>query len=120
MKKVVYLFGLVMAIVLAGVNVFFVVQDGRNDSFAVEEAQASSARQGVQDCDIYTYERNATERWYESIWAEGKVEINGEVRYMSNIGISVEGKVKVRVPVCETKDLNCCRKDHQNQSVKIL
>ena len=120
MKKAMYLLGVMMAIVLASVNVFFVVQDGKSDSQVIKDTQASNTRQDVKDCDIYKYERNATERWYESVWVDGKVEINGEIRYINNIGVSVEGKIKVRVPICETKDLNCCLKEFQNQSVQIL
>ena len=41
MKNVMYSIGLMAAVVLAGVNVFFVVQDGRKDLLNVEKTQAS-------------------------------------------------------------------------------
>lgn len=117
MKKVVYLFGLVMAIALAGVNVFFVVQDGKKDLLSVVETKATVTTNGVENCDIYLYQRHASEAYSPMTTFKGQIVINGEVRYSANIGGSVEGEVTVRVPVCDSAPENCCKKSHLTSAV---
>lgn len=117
MKKVMYLLGVMMAVVLAGVNVFFVVQDGRKEFLNVEQTHASMSGNGVEDCDIYLYQRHASEAYSPMTTFKGQIVINGEVRYSANIGGSVEGEVTVRVPVCDNAPENCCKKSHLTSAV---
>lgn len=117
MKKMMYLLGVMMAVVLAGVNVFFVVQDSRKDLLNVEKTLASMSGNGVEDCDIYLYQRHASEAYSPMTTFKGQIVINGEVRYSANIGGSVEGEVTVRVPVCSSAPENCCKKSHLTSAV---
>ena len=117
MKNVMYSIGLMAAVVLAGVNVFFVVQDGRKDLLNVEKTQASMSGDDVANCDIYKYRRYAVEDYDYVTTVKGQITINGEVKFSVNLGGSVEGEVTVRVPVCNPDQYNCCEKAHMQSDV---
>lgn len=119
MKKIMYLLGVMAAVVLAGVNVFFVVQDGRKDLLSVVETKATTPTNGVENCDIYKYQKYATEAWNQVKVVDGEIKINGEVKYVGNVGGSVESNVYIRVPVCNSDVYNCCLKSHLDKDYKF-
>lgn len=114
-----YLLGVMMAIVLAGVNVFFVVQDGKKDFLSAVETKATVPTNGVENCDIYKYQKNATEAWEQVKVIDGKIEVNGESKYIGNIGGSAEVNVYVRVPICDKSQDNCCLKSHLDKNYRF-
>lgn len=114
MKKMMYLLGVMMAVVLAGVNVFFVVQDG-ND-LEVKDTHANISSRGVEECDPLKYVRNATESWEIAEIIDGYVTINGERRYVGHIEGAYENKY-VRVPVCALSSYRCCNKSHKDSGI---
>lgn len=117
MKKAIYSLALMVAVVLATANVFFVVQDGKSESLEVKETQAGTSGDDVSNCDIYKYRRYAVEDYDYVTTVKGQITINGEVRFSVNIGGSVEGEVTVRVPVCNSDEHNCCEKAHMQSDV---
>lgn len=120
MKKVVYLFGLVMAIVLAGVNVFFVVQDGRTNSLVVENTQASTTRVSSSVCDPIKYQIDHREDWDNREAINGNVTVNGESSFIGNIIGGGEVKIHVQVPICSYSPKNCCDKKHLDKDFKVI
>lgn len=113
MKTVIYSLCLITAVVLAGINVFFVVQSDKKDLFHAVETKADVYTDGVEDCDIYKYQRNATEAWEQVKVIDGRITVNGEIKYIGNIGGgSAEANVYVRVPICKESQNNCCLKSH--------
>lgn len=119
MKNVMYSIGLMAAVVLAGVNVFFVVQDGKKDLLSVVETKATVPTNGVENCDIYKYQKYATEAWEQVKVMDGKIEVNGESKYIGNVGGSAEANVYVRVPVCKGDQYNCCLKSHLDKNYRF-
>lgn len=83
----------------------------------IEDTQAAMSGDGVVDCDIYKYQRNATEGYDPMTTVKGQITINGEVRFSINIGATVEGEVTVRVPICKESIGNCCEKAHLQSDV---
>lgn len=120
MKKMMYWLGVMMAVVLAGVNVFFVVQDGRSDSLEVKDAQASITRTSNAGCDPIKYQIGYREDWESREAIDGYVKVNGESSFIGNIVGGGEVKINVQVPVCSDSPQNCCDKKHLDKPFQVL
>lgn len=118
MKRVMCSVGLMAAIALAGINVFFVVQDG-NDLVRVKDAQANASSRGVEECDPLKYVRDATESWETVEVINGYITVNGENRYVGNVTGTYENKY-VRVPVCSLSKDRCCEKSHKDKGISFI
>ncbi len=122
MKKVVCYFGITAMVTLAAFNVFTVLHEKENSnipSVTVDATAGVTATNGVENCDILKYVRNAAEAWQQVKIIDGYITINGEVRYVGNVGGGAEVNIYARVPVCEKWDDNCCAKSHLDQDVRI-
>lgn len=120
MKKVVYFTGIMLAMILAVVNVLFVIQDERNALLPVEETQAGTQGNGVGQCDPIKYQVGYREHWDSREAVNGYLTINGESRYIGHVGGGGEVEINVQVPVCVDAPGNCCDKEHLKQDFKII
>lgn len=117
MKKVMYLLGVMMAVVLAGVNVFFVVQD--SNDLEVKDTHANASSRGVEECDPLKYVRDATESWEKVEVINGYITVNGENRYVGDVTGTYENKY-VRVPICSLSKDRCCEKSHEGKGISFI
>lgn len=74
----------------------------------------------VEDCDIFKYQRNATEDWETFEVVDGCITVNGEKRFIGGITIDLEGKIRVKVPICKYAIDNCCEKAHLDKEYRII
>lgn len=91
-------------------------------SLLLSNIEALAADEGVQDCDIFIYNRNQVE---DSQIEQVQSDINGGF-YITidgkkiSLGVGASAGGSIRVFVCSDKDDNCCAKSWLEKSVEYL
>ena len=120
-KKIFGFLILVILVIISTVKVNF-TEDTTGNFILANEALAANAREGVEDCDIFLYNRNEAEASeITKIQAEGGfkffVSWNGE-----KVGVGMDAVIgtSVKYYYCKESDGNCCVKTWIEKEIEYL
>ena len=121
-KKIFGFLILVILVIISTVKVNFTEDTTGYFILANIEALAANAREGVEDCDIFLYNRNEAEASeITKIQAEGGfkffVSWNGE-----KVGVGMDAVIgtSVKYYYCKESDGNCCVKTWIEKEIEYL
>jgi hypothetical protein len=109
-------------VTLVSVNVSAWVLDGDGNWVQDEEEEYYEPDKGVNECPITTYNRNFVES-YDYITLNGTANTSGSFNIggrIVTVTIGMNGKLPVRVPVCNREDDNCCKKTWISGPIQYL
>ena len=114
---------LLFAVMAAGVVAFsatvYFQGNSASSDLLLANVEALSGDEGVDDCDIFTYVRDAVENYSEptrvttSLSTGGTIVVTiGGIDFPISGGGEVGVTKTVRYGICPSKDNNCCAKSH--------
>ena len=107
---------LLFAVMAAGVVAFsatvYFQGNSASSDLLLANVEALSGDEGVDDCDIFTYVRDAVENYSEPTRVTTSLSTGGTIDFPISGGGEVGVTKTVRYGICPSKDNNCCAKSH--------